>query len=114
VLPIREIAPVRDCAISTPIPTKRFVVSELVTYCVLPFARRDDGVIVPDHHGVVECASAKAAAQLAEAMAHADGYVAALAFARTGSPAAGEYGPTALLKRAGRVHWCPKRQAWID
>ena len=88
--------------------------SELVTYCVLPFARRDDGVIVPDDNGAVECASTEAAVRLAEAMAHARGYVAALAFARTGSPAAGEYGPTALLKRAGRVHWCPKRQAWID
>jgi len=68
-------------------------VSELVTYCMLTFARRDDGVIVPDNHGAVECANAEAAVWLAEAMAHADGYVAALAFARTGSPAAGEYGP---------------------
>ena len=67
--------------------------SELVTYCVLPLARRDDGMVVPDDHGVVECANVEAAARLAEAMAHADGYVAALAFARTGSPAAGEYGP---------------------
>ena len=77
--------------------------SELVTYCVLPFARRDDGVIVLDDHGVVECASSEAAVRLAEAMAHADGYVAALAFARTGSAAAGRYGPTEVLKR-GRVH----------
>ena len=60
--------------------------SELVTYCVLPLARRDDGVIVPDDHGVIECACAEAAARLAEAMAHTHGYVAALAFARSGSP----------------------------
>ena len=88
--------------------------SELVTYCVLPFARRDDGVIVPDDHGVIECASAEAAARLAEAMAHTHGYVAALAFARSGSPAAtGQYAPTEVRKRVG-LHWCPKRQAWVD
>ena len=87
--------------------------SELVTYCVLPFARRDDGVIVPDDHGVIECASAEAAVLLAEAMAHAHGYVAALAFARTGSSATGQYGPTEVLKPVG-LHWCPKRQAWVD
>ena len=88
--------------------------SELVTYCVLPFARRDDGVIVPDDNGAVECASTEAAVRLAEAMAHARGYVAALAFARRCSPAAGQYGPTEVLKRAGSLHWCPKRQAWVD
>ena len=71
-------------------------------------------VILPDDHGAVECANSEAAVRLAKAMAHADGYVAALAFARTGSTAAGPYGPTEVLKRAGPVHWCPKRQAWID
>jgi hypothetical protein len=50
-------------------------VSALVTYCVLPLARRDDGMIVPDDHG----ANAEAAVRLAEAMTHTHGYVAALA-----------------------------------
>ena len=44
--------------------------SELVTYLVLPLARRDDGMIVQDIQGAVECASAEAAMRLAEAMAH--------------------------------------------
>ena len=88
--------------------------SELVTYCVLPLARRDDGMIVPDDHGVVECANVEAAARLAEAMAHRHGYVAALVFARRGSSATGQYGAAIAFKRAGSLHWCPKRQAWID
>jgi hypothetical protein len=40
----------------------RFSVSALVTYRVLPPARRDDGIIVPDDHGAIECANAEAAA----------------------------------------------------
>jgi hypothetical protein len=64
-------------------------VSELVTYLVLPLARRDDGMIVQDNQGAVECATAEAAVRLAEAMAHTHGYVAAIAFAGTGSPAPG-------------------------
>ena len=88
--------------------------SELVTYCVLPLARRDDGMVVPDDHGVVECANVEAAARLAEAMAHRHGYVAALVFAGSGSPATGQYGAAKVFKCAGSLHWCPKRQAWID
>jgi hypothetical protein len=95
-------------------PTTRFSVCELVTYCMLPLARRDDGMIVPDDNGVVECANAEAAARLAEAMAHRNGYVAALAFARSGWPATGQYGAAMAFKRRGSLHWCPKRQAWID
>ena len=72
-----------------------------MTYCVLPFARRDDGVIVPDDRGVIECASAEAAARLAEAMAHTHGYVAGLVFARSGSPATEQYGPAEVLKSVG-------------
>ena len=74
--------------------------SELVTYCVLPLARRDDGMIVPDDLGLVECANAEAAARLAEAMAHTHGYVAALAFVRSGSPAGSMARP-----------WCSSTQA---
>jgi hypothetical protein len=87
-------------------------VSELVTYLVLPFARRDDGMIVPDDQGAVECASAEAAVQLAEAMAHTHGYVAAMAFARTGPSAPRQYGPTEVVKSA--AFWCPKRQACVN
>ena len=86
--------------------------SELVTYLVLPLARRDDGVIVEDNHGAVECASAEAAMRLAEAMAHTPGYVAAMAFARTGRSAPGQYGPAAVVKSA--AFWCPERQAWVN
>ena len=57
----------------------RFSVSALVAYRVLPLAGRDDGIIVPDDHGAIECANAEAAVRLAEAMAHTHGYVAALA-----------------------------------
>jgi len=81
-------------------------VSELVTYLVLPLARRDDGVIVEDNQGAVECASAEAAVRLAEAMAHTHGYVAAMAFAP------GQYGPAEVVKSA--TFWCPKRQAWVN
>lgn len=75
--------------------------SELVTYLVLPLARRDDGMIVQDNQGAVECATAEAAVRLAEAMAHTHGYVAAIAFAGTGSPATGQYGPAEVLKSVG-------------
>ena len=88
--------------------------SELVTYLVLPLARPDDGMIVPDNQGAVECASAEAAVRLAEAMAHAHGYVAAITFAGTGSPATGQYGAAKVFKHVGSLHWCPKRQAWVD
>jgi hypothetical protein len=40
------------------------------------------------------------AAQLAEAMAHTHGYMAALAFARSGSQAAGQYGAAKVFKLA--------------
>jgi hypothetical protein len=76
-------------------------VSELVTYLVLPLARRDDGMIVQDNQGAVECATAEAAVRLAEAMAHTHGYVAAIAFAGTGSPTTGQYGPAEVLKSVG-------------
>jgi hypothetical protein len=79
----------------------RFSVSELVTYLVLPLARRDDGMIVQDNQGAVECASAEAAVRLAEAMAHAHGYVAAITFAGTGSPATRQYSPAEVLKSVG-------------
>jgi hypothetical protein len=69
--------------------SQRFSVFELVSYLVEPLARRDDGVIVQDNQGDVECASAEAAVRLAEAMAHTHGYAAALAFARTGPSAPG-------------------------
>ena len=86
--------------------------SELVTYLVLPLARPDDGMIVPDNQGAVECASAEAAVRRAEAMAHTHGYVAAMAFARTGPSAPGQYGPAEVVKSA--TFWCPKRQAWVN
>jgi hypothetical protein len=63
-------------------------------------------MIVPDDHGTVECANAEAAVRLAEAMAHPHGYVAALAFACSGSPANGQYGPAAVLKRVGSNPLC--------
>jgi hypothetical protein len=54
-----------------------------------------------DNQGAVECATAEAAVRLAEAMAHTHGYVAAIAFAGTGSPATGQYGPAEVLKSVG-------------
>ena len=79
---------------------------------MLALARRDAGVIVQDNQGAVECASAEAAVRLAEAMAHTPGYVAAMAFARTGRSAPGQYGPAAVVKSA--AFWCPERQAWVN
>jgi hypothetical protein len=58
-------------------------------------------MIVQDNQGAVECATAKAAVRLAEAMAHTHGYVAAIAFAGNGSPATGQHGPAEVLKSVG-------------
>jgi hypothetical protein len=51
-----------------------------VTYFVaLPVARRDDGTLVYDHNGAVECATSEAAILLASELALARGYTGALA-----------------------------------
>jgi hypothetical protein len=80
---------------------------EQVTYYVaLPIARRDDGTVVYDHNGAVECATADEAILLASELARSPGYAGALAFHRTAIPAMGYYAPAEILGRFGR--------AWLD
>jgi hypothetical protein len=71
----------------------------------LPIARRDDGTVVYDHNGVVECASADEAILVASELARTAGYIAAIAFSRTSLPSMGYCGPGETLARFG--------QAWL-
>jgi hypothetical protein len=76
------------------------------SYVALPVARRDDGTLVHDHAGAVECASADDAIALASELALAPGYAGGRAFHRTAIPAMGYYAPAEILERFG--------QGWLD
>jgi hypothetical protein len=72
-----------------------------VTYFVaMPFLPADDGVAPGE---AVECTSANAAIMRAEALARKEVHVGAVAFSRTGDPAAGEFSDAVLLKAFGEV-----------
>jgi hypothetical protein len=71
-----------------------------VTYYVaLPFARNEDGDLVPGE--AQECQTSTAAIRRAQSLlATAAG---ALAFSRTGDPAIGEFEPAEVIRRFGEV-----------
>jgi hypothetical protein len=78
---------------------------ERVTYYVAaPIAQLDNGTILYADEGAIECPSAEEAIRRAEEMACSPGYVAALAFSRTGCPFSGEFGPAEVLKRCGALY----------
>jgi hypothetical protein len=87
--------------------------SELITwYAAIAIGRRDEGRIICDDDGAAERESAEAAIWLADQMARKPGYIASVAFSRTGSPATGQYGPAEGLTRVGSLRWRAKTQVW--
>jgi hypothetical protein len=71
-----------------------------VTYYVaLPFDRNEEGELVPGE--AQECQTSSAAIRRAEGMARAS--AGAIAFARSGDPATGEFESAEVLKRFGAV-----------
>jgi hypothetical protein len=56
---------------------------QVTHYMALPIARRDDGTVVYDHNGAVECAFAEEVFLVASELARTAGYIAAIAFSRT-------------------------------
>lgn len=72
-----------------------------VTYFVaLPFIAADDGAAPGE---AVECASAVAAINRAEALSRKEGNIGAVAFSRTGDLAVGEFSDAVVLKSFGDV-----------
>lgn len=72
-----------------------------VTYFVaMPFVAADDGTAPGE---AVECTSANAAIMKAEALSWKDNHVGAVAFSRTGDPAAGEFSDAIVLRSFGEV-----------
>jgi len=83
----------------SPCPTRKLAMS--VTYYVaLPFVDSEDG---PAPAEASECQSGTQAVRRAEAMARDPKYVGAVAFARTGDPALGEFGDAEVLASFGDV-----------
>ncbi len=74
--------------------------AEVTYYVAMPFVAGDDG---PSPAEAVECFNPQAAVRLAEALARKAGNVGALAFSRTGNPAAGEFGDAVVLRQFGDV-----------
>jgi hypothetical protein len=74
--------------------------ADLTYYVALPFGAGEDG---PEPREAVECTSASAAIMRAERLARTEGYIGAVAFSRTGDPAAGEFGDAVVLRSFGEV-----------
>jgi hypothetical protein len=66
----------------------------------MPFVPADDGV-APEE--AFQCTSASAAIGRADALSRKEGHVGAVAFSRTGDPAAGEFSDAVLLRAFGDV-----------
>jgi hypothetical protein len=73
---------------------------EITYFVAMPILLADDGVAPGE---AVECTSANAAIMRAEALARKEAHVGAVAFSRTGDPAAGEFSDAVLLKAFGEV-----------
>jgi hypothetical protein len=73
---------------------------DVTYYVAMPFVAADDGAAPGE---AVECTSASAAITRAEALSRKEGYVGAVAFSRTGDPAAGEFGDAVVLRSFGEV-----------
>jgi hypothetical protein len=69
---------------------------DVTYYVALPFVLADDGLAPGE---AVECTSANAAVMRAEALARKPGCAGAIAFSRSGDPAAGEFGDAKLIRK---------------
>jgi hypothetical protein len=74
--------------------------SEVTYYVALPFVAADDGVAAGEP---VECFNPVAVVMRAEALSRKEGHIGAVAFARTGDPATGDFGDAKVLKKFGDV-----------
>jgi hypothetical protein len=74
--------------------------AEVTYYVALPFVATDDGIApgLP-----VECSGANAAVMRAEVLSRKQGHVGALAFARSGDAATGEFGDAKVIRKFGDV-----------
>jgi hypothetical protein len=73
---------------------------DVTYYVALPFVMVDDGVAAGE---AVEYLSANAAVMRAEALSRKPGCAGAIAFSRSGDPAAGEFGDAKLIRKFGDV-----------
>lgn len=73
---------------------------EVTYYVALPFVAADDGVVAGE---TVECFNPAAVVMRAEALSRKEGHVGAVAFSRTGDPAAGDFGDAKVIKKFGSV-----------
>jgi len=74
--------------------------ADVTYYVALPFVAADDGVAAGEP---AECQSSHAAIRKAEQLSRINGNVGAVAFSRTGDPAAGEFSDAVVLKAFGEV-----------
>lgn len=74
--------------------------SEVTYYVALPFVAADDGIAAGE---AVECFNPNAAVMKAEALSRKSGHVGAVAFARSGDPATGEFGDATVIRKFGDV-----------
>jgi hypothetical protein len=74
--------------------------AEVTYYVALPFVASDDGIAPGEP---VECLSANAAVMRAEVLSRKQGHVGALAFARSGDPATGDFSDAKVIRKFGDV-----------
>ena len=73
----------------------------MIYYVALPFTPEEGGGLAPGL--AIECPSATAAIQRAEANARHDANAGAVAFSRSGDPNLGEFDDAVILKTFGEV-----------
>jgi hypothetical protein len=73
--------------------------SEVTYFVAVPFVATDDGIAAGEP---TEC-NPSAVVMRAEALSRKEGYVGAVAFSRTGDPAAGDFSDAKVLKKFGDV-----------
>jgi hypothetical protein len=69
-------------------------------YVALPFIATDDCIAAGEP---TECFNPTAVVMRAEALARKEGHIGAVAFSRTGDPAAGDFSDATVLRRFGDV-----------
>lgn len=74
--------------------------SQVTYYVALPFVAAQDGVAAGEP---VQCFNAVAVVMRAEALSRKECHIGAVAFARTGDPATGDFGDAKVLKKFGDV-----------
>jgi hypothetical protein len=70
-------------------------VADVTYFVAMLFVAADDGVAPGE---AIECTSASAAITRAETLSRKEGHVGAVAFSRTGDPAAGEFSDAVVLR----------------